>query len=163
MDRSMIPDTPSSVLSLFDTTKEQRRHFCTSIIDAMLMGETNTLETLLQVKSMEDICKSISGDARFKEIVLQEAERHGRQFDYHNAKIQVKEAGVSYDYTQCGDSHYKALVAEKEAIDEKIKAREAYLKSLPQSGIDTVSQDGELERHTPPIKRSSTTVAVTMK
>jgi hypothetical protein len=95
---------------------------------------------------------------------LDEAQKHGKSFNYQTAKIDIREVGVKYDYSGCGNSELAELYEKQANINDAIKELEAYHKPLPTSGIQVLNQStGEVEMHYPPTKTSTTSVAVTLK
>jgi hypothetical protein len=146
------------------TTKEQRSQLVREIFDEVLNGRINPLELHLRLKSAEEVIKQLTGLKRYKAILLDEAEKHGKSFNYQTAKIDISEVGVKYDYSQCGNSILEKLYEDKSLIDEAIKSIETYHKGLPSAGVQVVNPEtGEVERHYPPAKTSTTSVAVTLK
>jgi hypothetical protein len=154
--------TTTSIVSLFDTTKEQRSSFVQDLISRVTEGHEDPVKVHYAIKCMEEIIKSITTDPLYKNCVLTEAEKHGKKFAYRNSEIQIKEAGVKYDYTKCGDIEYDTLIKQKEQLDTVIKDREIFLKTVPASGMNLLIDD-EVVQIYPPSKSSTTTVQVTLK
>ena len=154
--------TAVGVLSLLETTKEQRESFVRSIVSALDEGTADPLKVHLQVKNTEDLIKQITSDEKYREFLLNEASKYGKSFEQYNAKFQVKETGTRYDYSVCGDSEIQALQEEADKLAEKIKARQKFLQSVPASGLELLRGD-ELITIYPPIKTSTTSVTVTLK
>lgn len=154
--------TAVGVLSLLETTKEQRESFVRSIVSALDEGTADPLKVHLQVKNTEDLIKQITSDEKYREFLLNEASKYGKSFEQYNAKFQVKETGTRYDYSVCGDSEMMQLQEESDKLAEKIKARQKFLQSLPASGLEILKGD-ELITIYPPIKTSTTSVTVTLK
>ena len=146
------------------TTKEERSQLVREIFDEVLNGRINPLELHLRLKSAEEVIKQLTGLEPYKAILLDEAQRYGKSFDYQTAKIDIREVGVKYDYSGCGNSELAALYDQQKAIEARIKVIETYHKGLPSAGVQVlVHPHGELETHYPPAKSSTTSVAVTMK
>lgn len=154
--------TAVGVLSLLETTKEQRESFVRSIVSALDEGTADPLKVHLQVKNTEDLIKQITSDEKYREFLLNEASKYGKSFEQYNAKFQVKETGTRYDYSVCGDSELQGLQEQSDNIAEKIKARQKFLQSVPASGLEILRGD-ELITIYPPIKTSTTSVTVTLK
>lgn len=154
--------TAVGVLSLLETTKEQRESFVRSIVSALDEGTADPLKVHLQVKNTEDLIKQITSDEKYREFLLNEAGKYGKTFERFNAKFQVKETGTRYDYSVCGDSEIMQLQEQAEKIAEKLKARQKFLQSLPASGVEVLQGD-ELVTLYPPVKTSTTSVTVTLK
>jgi len=146
------------------TTKEERTQVVREIFNELLEGRINAMELHIRMKCIEEVVKQLTSMPAYKAIVLEDAEKHGKSFQYHNAKVDIREMGVKYDYSVCGSSALADLYEKQEAINDAIKDLEMYHKQLPTSGIQVVIQStGEVETHYPPAKTSTTNVAVTLK
>jgi hypothetical protein len=146
------------------TTKEERTAVVREIFQEVLEGRINPMELHISMKCIEEVVKQLTSMPAYKAIVLEDAEKHGKSFQYHNAKVDIREVGVKYDYSVCGSSALAELYEKQEAINDAIKDLEMYHKQLPTSGISVVIQStGEVETHYPPAKTSTTSVAVTLK
>jgi hypothetical protein len=146
------------------TTKEERTQVVREIFDELLNGRINPMELHIRMKCLEEVVKQLTSMPAYKAIVLDDAEKHGKSFQYHNAKVDIREVGVKYDYTGCGNSKLNELYEKQKAIKDAIDELEAYLKPLPKSGIQVLNPStGEVETHYPPAKTSTTSVAVTLK
>ena len=152
----------STDLSLFETTKAERQDFAQSVIKSIKDGLSNPLKVHYQVKCMEDVIKNITGDAEYKSMTLDEAAKYGKSFEHFNARFEVKEMGVKYDYSVCNDPVYNKLKAQLTVLEDEIKAREKYLKAIPTSGIETLFED-EVVTLYPPAKSSTTSITVNLK
>jgi hypothetical protein len=145
------------------TTKEERSQLVREIFDEVLNGRINPLELHLRLKSAEEVIKQLTGLEPYKAILLDEAQKHGKSFQYHNAKVDIREVGIKYDYSNCGSMTLHELYTEQTLINNSIKDFETYLKGVPKTGIEVVNIHGEVETHYPPAKTSTTSVAVTLK
>lgn len=154
--------TPQS-LQLFSSNKEMRQRFVEQVIFGVEVGQVNPIELHLQLKCMEEIIKSIKSDKWFNYFLLEESEKHGKAFDKYNAKFSIKETGVKYDYSQCNDSILIELQEKQELLDNEVKERQAFLKTLPVHGLDIIDFNGEVLKVFPPSKSSTTSVTVTLK
>jgi hypothetical protein len=146
------------------TTKEERSQLVREIFDEVLNGRINPLELHIRLKSAEVVIKQLTGLEPYKAILLDEAEKHGKSFNYQTAKIDIREVGVKNDYSGCGNSKLAALYNQQKAIESEIKAIETYHKGLPSTGVQVLNPEtGDVETHYPPAKTSTTSVAVTLK
>lgn len=156
--------TTTGIVSLFETTKEQRQSFCIDLVSRLEGGEVDPLKVHLQVKSMEDIIKQLNDNTVYKSMLLDAAEKHGKKFTFQNAEFSIKEVGVKYDYSQCNDPVLAELEQESARIGEALKARQNFLQTAPQSGLTIVIEaTGEAATVYPPSKSSTTSVAVSLK
>ena len=157
--------TTTSILKLFQTSKSERESFALDLIEKMDTGTVNPLEVHLQVKCMEDVVKVINGNTVYKKMVLDASENMGeKSFQFHNAKFEIKETGVKYDFSKCEDIVLEKLYTKQAEIEGLVKARESMLKTIPLKGmIVTDEETGETFTVYPPAKSSTTNVAVTLK
>jgi len=149
-------------LSLFETSKTERQEFAQAVINNAKEGLLNPLKLHLQVKCLEDLIKQITSHPNYKELTLDEAYKYGKTFEHYNAKFEIKEMGVKYDYTVCNDPVYNKLKAQLTVLEDEIKAREKYLKAIPTSGVETLFED-EVVTLYPPAKSSTTSITVNLK
>jgi len=92
---------------------------------------------------------------------LEEAEKYGtKSFEKGNAKFQVKEVGVTYDFNNCNDFEYETLCKSISELTEKKKQRELFLKSITPD-IEIFGSDGI--KLNPAVKKSTTQVVITLK
>jgi hypothetical protein len=157
--------TTTSILSLFDTTKEQRHDFVMRVVESLDSGNSDALNTHFQVKCMESIIKDLNENTRYKSSVLAAVESYGQKsFEYRNSKVEVKEVGVKYDFSKCEDPILVELYRRQEELKVAVKARETLLKAVSEKGmILTEAESGETFTVYPPAKSSTTSVAITLK
>jgi hypothetical protein len=149
-------------LSIFETTKAERQAFAQSVIKGIKDGLSDPLKIHYQVKCMEDVIKNITSDPDYKSMTLDEAAKYGKTFEHFNARFEVKEMGVKYDYSVCNDPTYNKLKAQLTVIEDELKAREKYLKAIPSQGVQTLLED-EVVTLYPPAKSSTTSITVNLK
>lgn len=160
----------TSILSLMQTTKAERKSFVAQVIDEMEAGNVNPLLIHCQVKSMQNLIdtfteEKVGGDLKkkYSKLVLEEAQKYEKRFEMHNATFEVKEAGTKYDWSKCGDPWLADAMARHEALGAEIKTRQEFLKTISGS-LEVVDQEtGEAVTLYPPAKTSTTTVSVTLK
>ena len=152
----------TSTLQLFETSKQERQAFVSDLIAKVDNGLTDPLKIHLQLKCLEDIVKQMTSNVVFKDILLNEASKMGKSFEYQNARFDIKEVGVKYDYSRTGDPIILELLEKQEELDKKVKARQEFLKTIPSEGQEIVIVD-EVIRVFPPSKSSTTSVSVTLK
>lgn len=162
--------TTTAVLELIDSDKSQRRFF----VDDLLMrmdGEVNPLKVHVQMKCFEEII-AMCTDAnkypdtakRYKAMILDEAQKHGKTFEFHSAKIEQKEVGTSYDWTKCEDEKLNTLLEMQADLNRLVKERQEFLKTVPEGGlIITDESTGETRKVYKPSKSSTTAISVSLK
>lgn len=144
----------STTLSALPETKEQIERFTQLLIEEIKEGRVDPLKLLMHQKAIEKVFDNIKSDLRSASIDI--AEKYGKgKFVLHGANFEVKEMGVKYDYKHCNDKQWEKLEKDK-------KDRETFLKSLtaPLSIVD--EETGEVVTVNPPLKTSTTTVAVSL-
>jgi len=156
--------TTTSILSLFDTTKAQRQSFCADIVSRLENGEADPLKIHLQIKSAEDLIKQLNDNRFYKEYLLEAATKNGKSFEFGNAKFDIKEVGVKYDFVNCGDPILIELQAKLDELTKQVKDRQTFLKTVPYEGMTIIIEEtGEAVTLYPPSKSSTTSVSVTLK
>jgi hypothetical protein len=151
-----------SNLSLFETTKEQRQQFCLNVIDVLNEGQVDPLKIHLQVKCLEDLIKQLTSNSVYKDYLINEASKYGKTFEHLNAKFEIKEMGVKYDFQACGCPIMNDLLSQQEELTKAIKEREKFLKAIPPQGLETLIED-EVVTLYPPQKTSTTSISVNLK
>lgn len=156
--------TTTSTLSLFDTNKDDRKRFVSDIIWRIMDGQDDPIKVLANIRCMEDICKQITASKEFRELCINEAEKHGKSHERYNAKFEVRETGTRYNFFQCGDATLLDLYEQQDKLAAQIKKREEFLRMVPSEGIEVIdSETGEVRQVFPPSKTSTTSVVVTLK
>jgi hypothetical protein len=149
-----------STITSAPCTWEEITSFVHKVKEEILSGEYNPLAIEISLKAMEETIKCLREDKEIRQQVLDEAAKYDKNFEFNGVKMQVREAGVKYDYASSGDSEWAILDAQVKELTEKRKAREKYLCSLPFEGaVSAVT--GEFL--TPPAKTSTTTIVITLK
>lgn len=152
--------TASSALALFETTKDQRRTFIANIIAEAKEGNIDVLKLHMQAKCSEQLMKELLSNDDYKSLLMEQAEKHGKKFEMYNSEFQIKEAGTKWDYSKCEDVTYQELLEQQAEINDKIKAREKLLQTIPASGV--VDPDTGVMIY-PASKSSTTIVQCTLK
>lgn len=154
----------TSIVALFQTNKEQRKAFAEQVIESVVESQVQPLNIHLQIKAMEDIIDQIKSDPKYREALLNEAEKNGKKFSWQNSKIDIREVGTKYNFDNCNDPIYLEMKSESTAINEKVKSRETFLKTVSPEGMTIVDEStGEAVTIYPPSKTSTTSVVVTLQ
>ena len=106
--------------------------------------------------------KQLTSSPEYKDLVLEESMKYGKKFEFNDAKFDIREMGVKYDYSQCNDPVLIELEAKVETLNKELKARQEFLKGVSPKGIEIIVED-ELVKVYPPSKTSTTSVSVTLK
>jgi len=152
--------TATSIISLFETTKEQRKSFADSVVTGIKDGNANALDVHIQVKKMEDTVKAILSNNDYMSLVLDETEKHGKSFTRSHSEISIRETGTKYDYSVCEDVVFNELSEKLEALQKEIKDRQSFLQNIPDGGIADPFNGNMIYKAA---KSSTTSVTVKLK
>ena len=157
----MYEESAISIFRKLPETKEQVKKYSELIKSSVLNGEVNPLTFAAQVTALEQLFKSLKDDILIKDRILEEAEKYAsKSFEYGNAKFNIREVGVKYDYAGCNDFEYESICNEISKLAEKKKQREEFLKTI-KPDIEVFGSDGvQLNMAA---KTSSTQVVVLLK
>lgn len=124
-------------------------------------GNIDPLWALSVLTTYAKAIEQIKEDKEIRDICLKELSKYGRDGATINGfTFTEAEAGVKYDYSQCGCSEYDELIAKRADIDAEIKQLEKCLKAMPVGGMaDTMT--GEVWY--PPTKTNKTIIKATTK
>lgn len=167
----------TSILSLFETDKEQRKSFVWGVVQALENGQVDPLKVHLHVKCMEKIIEGLTSTdekknkdtaaaaKRYRELVVEAAEKFGtKEFEFMNAKVKIGETGTKYDYSQCGDPELAEWAKQHKELSDKIKARQELLQKVSEKGMPMIYENtGEVFTAYPAAKSSTTNVIITLK
>lgn len=153
--------TEIAILDSVQITKPFIADTSQSIISSIQNGEVNPLDLKLKVKAVESVLETIK--PVLDQHARTEAEKYGaKTFEHLGASVELFEAGTKYDYSACNDEQYNELLAMQEVLKEKMKEREAFLKSIKGS-MNIVNESGEAVTVFAPIKKSTSSLKITIK
>jgi uncharacterized FlaG/YvyC family protein len=160
MDNKLIGNS-----ALMQCSKAELNEITESIINTVAEGEVNALQAHMHLKAVEKVLKGVFDSKQYKHSLQDEVAKHGsKSFQYMQAEVQMKEAGVTYDYSTCNSRSLLKLQRELDEAKERLEEHLSYLKNLPKVGVEMVdTETGEVYQLMPPIKKSSTSVMVTFK
>ncbi len=150
-----------SIFSKLPETKSQVKDYVRIIKESVLNGEVEPLAFASQVSALEQLFKALKQDAMIKDVILEEAEKYGsKSFEKDNAKFQIKQVGVKYDFSGCNDSELDECNEQIEKLTKAKKKREALLKAIDP---DAEVFDGDGVQLFAPSKTSTTQVTIILK
>lgn len=124
-------------------------------------GHINALEFAIKGRAMVKSIEAALDET--KDDTIREIAKYGKEAEMFGSKVEVKEAGVKYDFSHCNDIVYTKLLSELEAAKEKVKKRETFLKAITGHADLFDEETGETWQAYPPRKTSTTTYAITHK
>jgi hypothetical protein len=159
---STRPDIRDIVYYGNEVTKELIKEQSIALLKDLDEGHITPLQLAAQLKFVEDIITNVKEELRQR--VVSEQSKYGKEkMTYHGATFDIKEAGVKYDYSHCDDTIWNELKQQLDALNDKIKEREAFLKSLKERFTYIDESTGEIITLYPPQRKSTTTYSVLWK
>ena len=154
------PDIRDVVFYGTEVTKETIKEQSLALLKDLDEGHFSPLHLAAQLKFVEDVITNIKEEVRQR--VIAEQDKYGKEkMTYHGASFDIKEAGVKYDFTECNDDIWNDIYQQMEALNEKRKEREAFLKTLKERFTYIDESTGEIVTIYPPQRKSTTTYAIT--
>lgn len=111
-----------------------------NLYNQVLEGEVPAVNTAELLKFMEEVIKEvkgktdINGQNSFVDLVRDEIKTSGEEgkklTSRYGTTLELAETAVKYTYEKCGDPLWKYYKTEAEKLDKKVKAREAFLKTI---------------------------------
>ncbi|WP_162944767.1 hypothetical protein [Flavisolibacter nicotianae] len=125
----------------------------------VLLEDGNVFQVAEALASMEEFVKAVRKDERYINFLRDElAKHHGRLVTTSGAKIELCEAGVSYDYS--GNGEWRELEAARFEIERQKKALEEKLRLLSPGRVAVDPETGEMLEG--PLKSSKSTYRITL-
>ncbi len=115
-----------STLTLMPETKSQQEVFVSKLIESVKHGAISPLKAEAIICNLEQVAKAYRANYEVREMLLQAVQFKGGKCEDFNAKFQIAETGVIYDYEN--SKTWRDLTVEIEELNEKRKTIEAALK-----------------------------------
>lgn len=115
------------------------------------------------IAKIEFFIAELKKSPEYLDYLISEVAKYGKGMTTSSGtKLELAEVGVKYDFSKCNDQELKNMEQEFEVLEEKIKSRKDFLKTLSASGIDVMTEEGELVTLYPPSKSSKSSVKCTI-
>lgn len=148
----------------FPQTKSEIKMFAQNMINSVVDGNVDPLKTKVQISALKKALETIEENEEFKQCVMNETDKYQKSelLNLFNAKIEIRETGVKYDFSECGLPEYNEIDKHIETLTLRKKTLETRLKSIsePEQFIDP--QSGEMVMLKPPTKQSKNSVVITI-
>ena len=115
-----------STLALMPETKREQDVFVDKLVESVKQGAISPLKAEAIICNLEQVSKAYRANPDVKNMLLKAVKDKGGKCEDFNAKFQVAEAGVIYDYEN--SKTWRDLTREIEELNEKRKTIEAALK-----------------------------------
>lgn len=157
-----LPTTAIGTARLLPTTQTQIDIFSDLMIESVKNGEINPIEVLVIIKSFERAGERILKEIR--ENYVKEADKYPeKSFEMFGAKIEKAEVGVSYDYSTSNDPIYFRRLDIADRANTDLEQRKAFLNMLKEPITIVDEGTGEIVEIKPPLKKSTSSVKVTIR
>jgi hypothetical protein len=154
------PDIRDVVYWGNSVSKETIKEHSFNLLKDLDNGYITPLQLAAQLKYFEDVIANVKEEVRQR--VVAEQSKYGKErMTFKGATFDIKEAGIKYDYSNCDDTIWNDLKQQLNDLNEKMKEREAFLKSLKERLTYVDESTGEIVTIYPPQKKSTTTYAIT--
>lgn len=142
-------------------TKVGINETASQIVQALENGDVSPLDLKMAFKAIDTLGEKVkkSLDSHLVEV----ASKYEKTFMYKGSEFTTMEAGVKYDYSECGHPEYNELVAQIAMLDKRKKEIESDLKGIKGSRTEVIEGTGEIVKLYPPKKTSTTVVSTTIK
>ena len=115
-----------STLALMPETKREQEVFVGKLIESVKQGGISPLKAEAIICNLEQVARAYRAANEVKEMLLNVVQFKGGKCEDFNAKFQVAEAGVVYDYEN--SKTWRDLTIQIEELNEKRKTIESALK-----------------------------------
>lgn len=144
-------------------TKSEIENMASKFLHPLQEGEVNAEQMGILIDALKKTIERIEKEAR-PIIAHQLHSRYSKAEDIviRGCNIELMEAGVKYDYSNCNDSVLEDLKKQDEELQKKIKEREFLLKSIGYGKTLMVvnEETGELMELKSPSRKSTETYRV---
>lgn len=141
------------------STKAQIESFVQVVTEEIREGHTDPLLFAIFAKGVIKALTAVITNT--EELCLIEADKYRGEV-VNGSLIEVVEAGVKYDFTNCCDENWNELNYKIDTYKTLQKDREAFLKAIKLQ-LEIVTSDGEVSTLYPPVKSSKTVTKLTAK
>lgn len=149
-------------LTLTTSTKLEVATRANQIIMAVQEGELDALKAKVICKGWEQLAKQVQDGIDY--YALNAATNYGaKSFDVYGASVQMKETGVRYDYSNCGDKEWEDLTDQISALSERKKELEKVLVAHREKWVKTDMETGETYEVLPPVRTAKESLSITLK
>lgn len=148
--------------TIVKTGKKDIQAMALNIAKLVRDGEEDALSVLIKCKAVKKACED--AERMIENAAFQQADYYeSKTFNVGGAEIQVKEAGVKYNFDEVGHKQYNEICAEIDRLNAEKKRIETILKAHPDVWVETDINTGETYEVAPVAKSSKTTLSVTFK
>ena len=142
MEKHLVQHNPTLPSIQEGLSKKQIAALADQSVEHVL-EEGNVFKVAEALAAMEEFVKSVRRDERYVHFLRDElVKHHGRLVTNSGAKIEMCEAGVSYDYS--GNGEWRGLQDQIKALQEHKKAVEDKLRRVAPGRVAVDPETGEM-------------------
>ena len=142
-----------------EPTKQNIERAANEMVTAIKEEGKDPFELLVRMEAVKSFCEMTRKG--LEAYTREELEKYGKEgYKALQAKFELAETGVKYDYSGC--PKWSALKEKADAIAKEMKDREALLKALTKPMIETDMETGETIEVLPPIKNSNSSFKISL-
>ena len=143
MAKHLVQHNESSLPSIKEgLTKKQIAELASQSVENVL-EEGNVFEVAEALAAMEEFTKAVRKNERYIDFLRDELVKHnGRLATNSGAKIEICEAGVSYDYSHSAE--WREIEAQIQHLEQLKKAVEEKLRKVPPGRMAVDPETGEV-------------------
>lgn len=150
------------LLPLFYASRMGIDIFTNAVIESVKGGHANPLKIRVWCKAME-----ISIERIIKETIAEQltaAEKFNEtKFNYSGAEITKGDIYTAYDYSTCHDPIHARLKKTSDEAKQQLSDRESFLKTIKQPITIVDEATGEVSTLSPPLKKSTAGLKVSIR
>lgn len=154
-------------------SKTNAQEFHQKMREMILETGYGMFEYLEVLKFFENVNKQVKGDsqakipedAEFIGAVRDELSKYekGKHTTSRGVRFELAETGTNYDFSVCNDPILAQFEEKKTDIEEAIKERKEFLKTVPKEGLTIVDpKTGDVTTVYQPIKKSKSSYKITL-
>lgn len=153
-------------------SKQSAKVTAAKIYMDIMEGRATAIDIAEMMKFIGDVESSLKemrdeNDANsFTELVRGEITNNSNDgkscMSKYSSKLELFEAGTKYDYSVCNDKEWNGYQAELEALKEKMKDREKFLKAIKKTTPVVDPENGEVNEIYPCAKTSTSTFKLSL-
>ena len=149
-----------SINSQWIPSKVSIDNLAKSIIKPITDGDMDVIKSIATIRAVQEALEKVSDT--LKPLVVNELHKYSakEKIVSYGTEFSLKEVGVKYDYSECGDAVLNDLMKQVEELNSKIKERQNFLKAVKDVEMIVDMNTGELCEIRAPKKTSTTSYVV---
>lgn len=141
-------------------TRVEIQRITDTLLQQVADGNISASKAVTILRALSDAIEEALN--QLKDETINELSKYpkGQAIVVNGVDFAIKEAGVRYDYSNCGDSFLLDMIAQRDDLDTRIKDRQKFLRGIKTTEMVVDTRTGELCELRPPSKQSTTTYSI---